>query len=171
MVTLEIIRALDRNAPLIAGHVDGVEPAQLRWKPSPGEWSMLEVLVHLADEEVRDFRARVEITLRGSGEAWPAIDPARWVGEERYNERDPTAELARFLEERAKSVRWLVGLHAPAWDRTYDHPSLGVMRASDLLAAWLAHDFLHLRQLNRLRRQHLEVVLAKGARLGYAGKW
>jgi hypothetical protein len=39
---------------------------------------------------------------------------------------------------------------------THQHPGLGALRAGDLLAAWCAHDLLHLRQLANVRLALLE---------------
>jgi hypothetical protein len=44
------------------------------------------------------------------------------------------------------------------------------MRAGDMFAAWVAHDGLHIRQLNELHRSLLERA-AKPYRVGYAGEW
>ena len=44
------------------------------------------------------------------------------------------------------------------------------MRAGDMLAAWLAHDLLHIRQLIQLQRAWDERQLAPYS-LEYAGEW
>jgi hypothetical protein len=44
------------------------------------------------------------------------------------------------------------------------------MRAGDMFAAWVAHDGLHIRQLNELHRLLVERA-AKPYRVGYAGEW
>ncbi|MCP4798050.1 MAG: DinB family protein, partial [Phycisphaeraceae bacterium] len=49
-------------------------------------------------------------------------------------------------------------------------PRSGSLRAGDLLAAWCAHDALHLRQLAR-RLHELTVVRGGGFDAGYAGDW
>lgn len=165
------VRALRRNAGVLAAIVDDVDDGLARWKPEPDRWSILEVVCHLADEESRDFRTRVDLTLHRPGEAWPAIDPVRWATDERYAERVLQDETRRFLDERRKSVAWLEDLTEPDWSRSYEHPAMGTLRASDLMASWVAHDLIHIRQINRLHRQYLEAVEAPGARLGYAGPW
>ncbi len=138
----------------------GVDEAEARWQPAPERWSMLEVLVHLADEEREDFRRRISSTLEDPARAWPPIDPEGWVRERRYNERDLAAALADFRRERAASLEWLRGLVEPDWDRAHEHPSLGVLRAGDLLASWVAHDDLHIRQILQLRVDYLGVRAA-----------
>ena len=43
-----------------------------------------------------------------------------------------------------------------------------ILRAGDLLASWLAHDLIHIRQITRLHYRWLE-RLAAPYQLGYAG--
>jgi len=81
---------------------------------------------------------------------------------------DEAIELDGFLAERAKSLDWLRGLAAPDWSRAHVHPRLGSMAAGDLLAAWVAHDLLHVRQIARIRYEHVR-MLAAPYRMDYAG--
>ena len=138
----------------------GVGDAEAQWRPAPDRWSMLEVLVHLGDEEREDFRPRISSILEDPAREWPPIDPEGWVVERRYNERDLAEALDGFRQERAASLEWLRGLGEPDWDRAHEHPSMGVLRAGDLLAAWAAHDDLHIRQIAQLRVEYLDVRLA-----------
>ena len=81
--------------------------------------------------------------------------------------------LVAFLKhqrvERDASLEWLRGLQSPSWDAEYRAP-WGVLRAGDLIAAWLAHDHLHLRQLNELHYAYLALQAAPYS-VEYAGEW
>src|SRR5688572_12716748 len=101
------------NAEAIAALVRGVTDEQARWKSTVAEWSILEVINHLHDEEREDFRTRVDFTLHRPEVDWPPIDPEGWVVERSYQQRDPAASLAAFLRERGASVRWLADLQDP----------------------------------------------------------
>ncbi|MCY4009887.1 MAG: DinB family protein [Anaerolineaceae bacterium] len=159
-----------RQADAIHALAAGANEAQSRWRPDAESWSLLEVINHLADEEGEDFRARLDLLLHRPADPWPAIDPQGWVRSRAYNERDLAASLARFREARADSLAWLRGLHEPAWDNSAPTPWGGRLRGADLLAAWLAHDLLHLRQLVELQYAWLaEHHDPQG--LDYAGDW
>jgi hypothetical protein len=159
---------LEVNAGVFAALVARVPPEQARWKPEPAKWSVLEVMNHVADEEVEDFRRRLDLTLHQPGEPWPPIDPEGWAKERRYNQRDLDETLQRFLEERRRSVEWLRGLAAPDLERAFQHPKVGHLRAGDLLASWLDHDLIHIRQITRLHHQWL-VERARPYGTDYAG--
>lgn len=162
------IERLNQNAVAIQALVT-VDDAQARWKPTAEAWSILEVLNHLVDEEREDFRRRLDYTLHRPGEPWPPIDPRGWVISRAYNQRDPQESLASFLVERGKSLTWLRGLEAPNWSNVHEHATAGPLLASDVLASWVAHDGLHLRQLVELHRAFLAVALPGDIR--YAGEW
>jgi len=164
-----LARRMAENAATIRTLVQGMTDRQVRWRPDPTSWSMLEVVCHLLDEERSDFRVRLDLTLHRPGEPWPGINPQGWVTERRYNEQDPEASLASFLQERDASLAWLRSLTSPNWAATYNAP-WGPIAAGDLMAAWVAHDLLHTRQLVELRwaltRTELEPYSVE-----YAGKW
>ena len=143
---------------------------EARWRSEPSQWSAKEVIHHLYDEDREDFQTRIELTLRAPDAAWPPIDPPRWVVERAYNEQAWPALIDRFLAQRAAHVDWLRGLRAPDWERTHTHPTAGPLRAGDLLASWIAHDVLHLRQLARIHFRRGEQLVAPYSNR-YAGAW
>jgi len=165
-----LIARLRNNARVFEALVRGVDPSQARWKPAPEQWSLLEVVAHLADEEVLDFRTRLDLTLHAPDTEWPRIDPQRWVAEKAYNEWELEATLERFLAERSLSLEWLDGLEDPDWERSHRHPRVGPIKAGDLMTSWVAHDLIHVRQLNRLHHQYLVEVQSDYA-TAYAGNW
>jgi hypothetical protein len=154
------IKSLQNSAQKIQIMLRGIDADAARWKPEPAMWSILEVVNHLYDEEREDFRPRLDITLHDPEKPWPAINPPGWVSERGYNERDMEKSVSDFLAERAKSVEWLGSLDNPDLEKSYNHPSLGKLCAGDLLAAWAAHDFRHLRQLADLHARYLNLQAA-----------
>jgi len=166
----DMIDRLRANAEVLAALAAGVGEAQARWRPAPDKWSILEVVCHLGDEEVEDFRTRLDLTLHRPGAAWPPIDPPGWAAARGYNARDLAQEMARFLAARADSLAWLEGLRSPDWSLSYEHPTGGPISAGDLITSWVAHDHIHVRQLNRLHREYLVAEVSTYAP-GYAGTW
>ncbi len=158
------------NASRIETMVAGITQEQARWKPDGTSWSILEVVNHLLDEEREDFRQRIDYTLHRPGDAWPPIDPAGWVTARRYNERNLDASLAAFMAERQRSLDWLHSLTAPDWETKALAPWGEPFAAGNLLAAWVAHDLLHLRQLVELHYAWTTATLAP-YRCDYAGEW
>lgn len=157
MIINDRIAELRRSAAAIAALLDGVSAEQAHWRPENGGWTLVEVINHLADEEHEDFRLRLELTLSDPGAEWPPIDPERDVVARDYNAREIGASIESFVEQRRRSLEWLESLASgdADLDRAHEHPVLEPLRAGDLLAAWSAHDLLHLRQIVRLQLEYL----------------
>lgn len=150
--------------------LSGVTDEQMRWKPSPDDWSMLEVINHLVDEEREDFRTRLDILLHRPADPWPPIDPQGWVTARAYNERDPGESLANFLIERERSLTWLRGLANPDWDSSAAAPWGAQFPAGNMAASWATHDLVHMRQLVELHYAwNLRQIAPYDG--GYAGDW
>lgn len=167
---IAIARQLAQQAQSIRTLVEQVPLEQARWKPTADEWSILEVVNHLYDEEREDFRQRIDYLLHKPRKEVPPIDPGGWVTARAYNERELVRSLQNFLTEREQSVAWLHNLRDPAWANSYNHPAGFTISAYDFLVNWAAHDLLHLRQLVALHyawHQHR----AGDISLLYAGEW
>lgn len=164
-----IIRELEINGKAIYELLHGVTPEQQLWRPAPDKWCLLEIVCHLYDEELDDFRARVNHVLTTPNEKLPASNPLAWSTERKYMDQDYQTTLAKFVHERKQSVAWLGGLQNAAWDNAYQHPTHGALKASMFLTNWPAHDYLHIRQI--IRTKHLYLRHITGEDLGYAGDW
>jgi hypothetical protein len=164
-----LISSLDRFAGILPAVVNGISVEDARWRPEDGAWSILEIVTHMADEEVEDFPARLKRTLADPSQKWSPIDPEGWAVERGYNDGDLAEQVQRFVLLRGESINWLRGLSDPDWANTFVHPK-GEISAGDLLASWAAHDALHLRQIAKrmyqmTRRDGDEYSTA------YAGSW
>ena len=161
------IAQMTRQAETIRTLVQGVADEQARWRPDPDAWSILEVINHLYDEEIEDFRQHLDVILHHPAQPWPSINPQGWITERQYNQRQAGASLDSFLRERETSLAWLKGLASPNWEATYDAP-FGQITAGDMLGSWVAHDLLHTRQLVELHWAYVS-FLAAPHKVDYAG--
>jgi hypothetical protein len=164
-----LISDLAAGGEIFKALLAGITQEEAQTRPEALAWSVLEVVCHLYDEEREDFRQRLDYTLHRPDAEWPPIDPGGWVTLRHYNERFINEAMAGFQAERAQSLAWLHSLEAPDWEASHKTP-FGEMKAGDILAAWVAHDNLHSRQLVELRRNRL-VQLTQPYDVRYAGEW
>jgi hypothetical protein len=164
-----LYKELEDSTEMIRALLSGIAQEDAQAKPSPDAWSILEVICHLYDEEREDFREHVDFILHRQNEKWHEIDPQSWVTARNYNEQELTRMQAKFFVEREASLRWLRGLSHPDWETTYTS-EYGTTSAGEMLACWIAHDNLHIRQLVELRRHRIE-RLSQPHHLEYAGQW
>lgn len=164
-----LAKSLESFTDVLVASVGGVSLDDARFKPADGAWSILEIVTHLADEEVEDFPARLRSTLTDPTQQWPPIDPKGWAKQRNYNDGNLNEQIQRFATLRKDSIAWLRSLTDPQWPNTYKHPK-GEIKAGDLIAAWTAHDWLHLRQVAKRRFQLTQRDAGNFSTI-YAGDW
>lgn len=172
---LERFRAsLARTPRAVRAMLEGIDDTDGRWRPGAEHWSIVEIVNHMADEDADDFVPRLEGTLRDPAATWSPIDPPGAARERRYNERSLAPSIDRFEAVRTSSLNWLETVDAGGvvieWTLAYAHPVIGPIQAGDLMASWVAHDHLHLRQLAR-RLFQLTERDSGGFSTKYAGEW
>ena len=164
-----VIAELERNRKVFWETLVHIPLELVNWKNEPKDWSLLEIICHLVDEEKEDFRARIDFTLREPYKSLKPIDPAGWVKKRDYNGQDFETKLQQFDQERQISVAWLRNTADLKWENTSIHPEYGHISANSLLFNWLAHDYHHIRQINRIKYNFLKQN--SGDTLDYAGNW
>ncbi|MBL7929478.1 MAG: DinB family protein [Bacteroidia bacterium] len=164
-----VFNELERNISVFKSLLEKIPEEQYRWKPSPDKWNLLEIVCHLHDEELEDFRARVKHVLETPSEKMPGINPVELVSLRKYAEQDYETTLDAFLTDRKNSVEWLRSLKNPTWNNFYTHAKLGNLYAGMFLNNWLAHDLLHIRQITRLKFDYFR--FKTGESFDYAGNW
>ena len=164
-----IISELKKNKKVFSELLNISNTELITWKQNPDKWCLLEIVCHLCDEEREDFRARVQKTLESPGEDPSPIDPVAWVKSREYIKQDYSTKLSEFLKERKASIKYLKSLREPDWDNYFEHPKFGKMTSKLFFTNWLAHDYLHIRQIIKLKFDYL--AESTNEKLNYAGDW
>jgi hypothetical protein len=152
-----LIDRLYNNLEIFKSLTNNLIDEQYKWKQKPDKWSILEVIHHLYDEEKEDFRLRIEYTLKNPSKEWIPINPPQWVIDRKYNNQNFKEISNNFFAEREKSVKWLKSLKSPDWNNIFEHPQFGEISAGDLLSSWVAHDFLHIRQISLINIEYYKI--------------
>ena len=169
MTISNIINQFEKNKILFENLLINKNEKEFLWRPLPEKWNLLEIVCHLIDEEREDFRARVKHTLENPLKEMPPINPEGWVLERAYKSKNYNEKVLEFLKERGNSITWLKTQVDSNWDNAYLHSAFGEMSAKLFLANWLAHDYLHLRQILRYQYDYLKEQT--NIDLQYAGNW
>lgn len=139
-------RELGKMASVLENLLGGLDAQGARTRPTLAEWSPVEIVCHLRDEETEDFGARLRVILSGA-DNFVRIDPERWPEERRYREASLQEALGAFRARREESLDLLRSIAPEALDGSRSHGRLGRLSGLDLVAAWVAHDRIHLAQL------------------------
>jgi len=169
MDTKYVIKSLDKNLKVFLSLLNGVKKEEYLFKPDTEHWCLLEIICHLVDEEREDFRIRLQTVLEAPFKHPPIIDPEGWVMSRKYLDQNFKEKIKAFRKERKASIQYLSTLENPKWINYYEHPILGNLDGHHFLRNWLAHDYLHIRQITRVRYRYLQYMTASDC--SYAGNW
>ena len=169
MQVQDVIAELEKNKKVFVETLSKVTDELILWKNNPKDWSLLEIVCHLVDEEVLDFRARVVHTLKNPEQPLIPIDPIAWITMHDYAGQDFHQKLGEWENERDASIKILKENLDGDWQSKIDHPERGEITAYSFLCNWLAHDYHHIRQINRIKYNFLKNT--SGDSLSYAGNW
>lgn len=166
----DITRQMTANAEAIRALVQSISDEQAQWKPDPETWAMKDVMEHVYNEERVDFRRHIQEIFSNPPQAWGSGPHEGWL-----STQDCRHALEGFLREREDSLVWLKSLESPDWDAKISAsfaPSNETitLSAGDILVSWVAHDFLHIRQMNELLYAWNEHQAAPYS-VQYAGGW
>ena len=114
-----IINQLDQNKVVFEQLLKTSGEEEYLFKPEANKWCLLEIICHLVDEEVHDFRARVRTALNEKEHPFYAIDPVGWVSSRKYMEQDYKEKIGEWIAERDASIRWLRSLQNPDWSSSF----------------------------------------------------
>lgn len=123
-------------------------------------WSVYDTVGHLIHCERDDWMPRAKMILEhGETQTFAPFDREGFV-----NEHDDTSlpplldEFARLRAENLDQLRTL-NLQPKDLARRGQHPALGTVTLSQLLATWAAHDLTHLHQISRvMAHQYRDIV-------------
>jgi hypothetical protein len=139
------------NTPrCLAALLDGLGKTWTHRNEGEGTWTVFDVVGHLIHADRANWIPRLHIILKFGEER--AFEPFNRGGYAGSTEETLQQRLREFTESRTRSLAELqeLGLTLQDLERRGQHPALGSVTVSELLAAWTAHDLDHLHQIARV---------------------
>jgi hypothetical protein len=147
--------AVLRDTPsALSKAIDGLSPQQLRQPERPGKWSVAQVLQHLADSEIA-WAWRLRLIVAQDRPQLTGYDQDLWADRLHYDEAEPSDALELFRVVRRANLRILERVPADDLKRVGVHVERGEESLEHLRRLHAGHDVLHLRQIDRVRREIL----------------
>jgi hypothetical protein len=129
--------------------IKGVPAAKLRKRPAPDQWSVSEILAHMADAEiVGGFRMR--FILGAPGTPVVAFDQDAWAGSLHYKKRNPGKSLELFRALREGNLAMLKSLKPEQWRHYGMHSERGKETIERIALMFAGHDINHTRQIEKI---------------------
>ncbi len=134
-------------ARFLAALADVPGPA-MQWRPSPGKWSVHEIIVHCADSEA-NAHMRLRYLLAADSPVIAGYDQDHWATTLDYHAHPLEPALATIVSVRANTVPLLRRLPEAAWARMGTHTEVGRYGVEDWLRVYSEHLEVHERQVRR----------------------
>jgi hypothetical protein len=119
-----------------------------KFKPSPKQWSIHEIILHLADSEANSY-VRCRKFLAEPGDTVMAYEQDVWADKLEYHNQSTEDALELFRLLRKMSYYLIKNLPEEKFENTVMHPERGVMKMRDWLNVYEQHTFGHIRQMQR----------------------
>ena len=145
----EILKSMRASPVILKSLVAGLGDQQIRLRPAPGEWAVIEVVAHMADVDER-AHARLRRLLTEDNPLLPAFDQEALAVDRGYLKMDLAAELTRYQQTRAAHVADLEALDPGQWLRPGRHEATGDLTVELYEAHVASEDVDHLAQIARL---------------------
>jgi FMN phosphatase YigB (HAD superfamily) len=119
-------------------------------QPSPGEWSLVEIICHLRDVETDVNLPRIRKVIQESNPFLPGKDTDPWASERQYILQDCLEALQGYLSARIELLSILENLAPDDWQRPARHAILGPSQIQELVGIIASHDRLHIQQAHQV---------------------
>ncbi len=140
-----------RQVPdLIDEAIQGLSDDELRHRPSPDDWSALEICCHLRDA-AQEEGVRVRRLVEEEGPALEPYDQEVWARERNY-QGDDIRRVRTALRAFWGGLAYLLeGLTDEQWERAGTHPEWGAVTVRSRAEREVEHAQAHLEQLKTIR--------------------
>jgi hypothetical protein len=128
----------------------GIASDEREWRPAAGEWSVHEVVHHLADSETISG-IRLRRLLIENNPVIQGYDEAEYARHFRYQERPWEPALRAFEAARATTAQLLDSMTEADWGRTGTHTESGPYSATKWLRIYADHGHVHAEQIRKNR--------------------
>jgi DinB superfamily len=127
----------------------GLSVQQFRFRPADKKWSIIEILAHLAEDELATAW-RYRQMLEHNGGPLSGFDQELWARLGTYAAWDAGEALELFRLLRTSNLRMLTSLSPEQWDHSGEHAERGKLSVADLARHMAAHDINHVQQIESL---------------------
>ncbi|MGE1096777.1 DinB family protein [Bacillus altitudinis] len=146
----EALDMLSRTPRTLESLLSGLSKDWLHSREGEGTWNPVEVIEHLIEAEKFNWIPRLNVILAdGENTLFPAFDRYAHLNQ---TERQIEQALAELHHVRMENVAYIQRMTHSSLDleKKGVHPAFGVVQVSELLSAWVVHDFTHISQIVRV---------------------
>jgi DinB superfamily len=149
----DLLERFRRGPELVAVVLTGVFGEEEDFVAAPGQWSIRQIVAHLADAELVGAH-RMRAVIAEENPTLTGFDQNAWTRNLDYVHRKPKQSLESFRRQRAENYDLLKNLPETAFARTGNHTEMGNVTLLQLVDGYAAHAENHARQMQQIREEY-----------------
>lgn len=135
------------NLGALFGLLAEVKAHQWQQHPDPEEWSIIQIVCHLLESEIKVQQPRLRRILAEDNPFLVNPQPPPGPHAARPCDKSGLHAAQRFMQARLETLDWLAQLNSEDWQRPARHSIFGVTSLLEMAHFTAQHDRLHLNQL------------------------
>lgn len=143
-----IIATLRATPAFLHSQCTRLSPAAWTHRPAADEWSVVEIVSHLADMDAEVNLPRLRKVLQETNPFIAGIDTDAWAEARQYIQRDGWQALQDFVTARGELIAFLESLSPDDWQSPARHAIFGPTCLHEMAIFAAGHDRLHVRQIH-----------------------
>lgn len=151
----KLIEEYSQDYALLRKAVKGLSEEELRFQPAPDKWSIHQIVIHLADDEILSTH-RLRKVLAEEEPLLLSFDQEVWANNLGYERLDREQHLLLFQMLRASMLPLLEKLTPEQLERVGKYPDGVRYTFNELLKLRIQHFRGHLAQIERVRQAYRE---------------
>jgi hypothetical protein len=151
----DLLERFRRGAEVLASATMGAAGPELDFKPGEGQWSVRQIVCHLADAEAVGVM-RLRQVAAEDGAILHAFNGDAWADRLDYHKRKVSQAIETFRRLRADNYELLKELPEGTFARQGTHTETGVVTLADLVKGNTEHLEEHIQQIKRTRAAYRE---------------
>jgi len=149
----ELLERFRRGGELLAVVTTGVAGAETDYCASASQWSIRQIVSHLADSEMVGA-TRFRLVIAENNPTLQAFDQDAWATRLDYSRRKLSQSVETFRRIRSENYELLKAQPEDAWARSGNHTERGPQSLLQLLRGYAEHAESHAKQIQSLRQQY-----------------
>lgn len=149
----ELLLRFKRGPELLATCLTGAAGREFDYSPGLEKWNIRQIMGHLVDSEML-AAGRIRQMIAEENPRMHAWDQNAWATRLDYARRKPSDCLVTFRIIRKETYELLQSLPPETFERTSEHPKMGVMTLYDVLKHYTNHAEAHADQIQNVREAY-----------------
>lgn len=160
MPVADLLERFRRGPEVLAVVLTGVFGEEEDFVAAPGQWSIRQIIAHLADAELVGAH-RLRAVIAEENPTLTSFDQNAWTRNLDYAHRKPKQSLESFRRQRSENYDLLKNLPETAFARTGNHTEIGTVTLLKLVEGYAEHAENHARQMQQIREEYKKAKAKK----------